>query len=64
LKRVVTRLYFPDEEEANTSDPVLSSIEDPELRRTLIAVDEGGVLRFDIRLQGDDQTAFFAFSDS
>lgn len=63
LKRAVTRLYFPQEEEANSSDPVLSSIEDPELRRTLIAIDEGGVLRFDIRLQGDNQTAFFEFSD-
>jgi protocatechuate 3,4-dioxygenase, alpha subunit len=63
LRRVVTRIYFPDEVEANSSDPVLSSIEDPELRRTLISVDEGGVLRFDIRLQGDYQTAFFKFSD-
>jgi protocatechuate 3,4-dioxygenase alpha subunit len=63
LKRAVTRLYFPQEEEANSSDPVLSSIENPELRRTLIAIDEGGVLRFDIRLQGDNQTAFFEFSD-
>ena len=51
------------EEETNSSDPVLSSIEDPELRRTLIAVDEGGVLLFDIRLQCDNQTAFFEFSD-
>jgi len=63
LKRAVTRLYFPEEEEANQSDPVLSSIEDPELRRTLIAVDKGGFLRFDIRLQGDNQTLFFAFPD-
>ena len=59
LKRLVTRIYFPDEEEANASDPVLSTIEDLRLRRTLIARDEGGVLRFDIRLQGDGQTAFF-----
>jgi protocatechuate 3,4-dioxygenase alpha subunit len=59
LKRVVTRIYFPDEEERNAKDPVLSSIEDPELRRTLIARDEGGVLRFDVHLQGENQTAFF-----
>lgn len=64
LKRVVTRVYFPDEAEANAADPVLSSIEDPEFRRTLIAHDEGGgVLRFDMRLQGEDQTAFFGFAD-
>jgi protocatechuate 3,4-dioxygenase alpha subunit len=59
LKRLVTRIYFPDEEVANAVDPVLSSIEDPELRRTLIARDEGDALRFDIHLQGDGQTAFF-----
>ena len=59
LKRVVTRIYFPDEEEANANDPVLSSVEDPGLRRTLVARDEGGALRFDIHLQGANQTAFF-----
>jgi protocatechuate 3,4-dioxygenase alpha subunit len=64
LKRAVTRIYFPDEGGANARDPVLSSIEDPELRRTLIARDEGGgVLRFDVHLQGDRQTAFFEFED-
>ena len=59
LKRVVTRLYFPDEEEANANDPILSSIEDLEFRRTLLAYDEGDALRFDIHLQGENQTAFF-----
>jgi protocatechuate 3,4-dioxygenase alpha subunit len=59
LKRVVTRIYFPDEEEANANDPILSSVEDPGLRRTLVARDEGGALRFDIHLQGANQTAFF-----
>ena len=59
LKRLVTRIYFPDEGDANASDPVLSSIEDPERRGTLVARGEGGALRFDIRLQGKNQTAFF-----
>jgi protocatechuate 3,4-dioxygenase, alpha subunit len=59
LKRVVTRVYFPDETEANEADPALSSIEDPRERRTLVAVPEDGRLRFDIHLQGDRQTAFF-----
>jgi protocatechuate 3,4-dioxygenase alpha subunit len=62
LKPLVTRVYFPDEGEANAADPVLSSIEEPELRNTLIARDEGGALRFDVRLQGEDQTAFFEFA--
>jgi len=61
LKRLVTRIYFPDEQEANAADPVLSSIEDQELRRTLIARNEGDALRFDIHLQGEGQTAFFVF---
>ncbi len=59
LKRLVTRIYFPDEREANAADPVLSSIEDPEHRRTLVARDQGNILRFDIHLQGENQTAFF-----
>jgi protocatechuate 3,4-dioxygenase, alpha subunit len=59
LKRLVTRIYFPDESGVNARDPVLSSIEDQQFRKTLVAHDEGGVLRFDVHLQGDDQTAFF-----
>jgi protocatechuate 3,4-dioxygenase, alpha subunit len=59
LKRLVTRIYFPAERESNAQDPVLSSIEDPEFRKTLVADDEGGELRFDVHLQGDNQTAFF-----
>ncbi len=60
LRQVVTRLYFLDEGEANAADPVLSSIDDPRLRATLVARDEGeGDYRFDVRLQGKGQTAFF-----
>ena len=59
LKRLVTRIYFPDEEEANASDPVLAELGDDE-RTTLVALAEGGGLRFDIRLQGEGQTTFFA----
>jgi protocatechuate 3,4-dioxygenase, alpha subunit len=59
MNRVVTRIYFPDETAANAADPVLRSV--PEDRRsTLLAdlADDG--LRFDIRLQGDHETVFFA----
>jgi len=59
LKRLVTRIYFPDESEANAADPVLSTIEDPSQRETLVAAAEDGALRFDIRLQGEGETAFF-----
>lgn len=59
LRRAVTRIYFPDEEEANAADPLLGSIEDPDLRSTLIARAGDGGYRFDVHLQGDRQTAFF-----
>jgi protocatechuate 3,4-dioxygenase alpha subunit len=58
LKRLATRLYFPDEEEANAADAVLSELGESE-RATLVAQREDGGLRFDIRLQGSEQTAFF-----
>jgi protocatechuate 3,4-dioxygenase alpha subunit len=63
LDRVVTRIYFPDEPDANAADPVLAAIADPVRRGTLIAVaDSGqpaGAFRFDIRLQGEHETVFF-----
>jgi protocatechuate 3,4-dioxygenase, alpha subunit len=58
LKRLATRLYFPGDP-ANESDPVLSGL-DPAEQESLVAHSEQGGLRFDIRLQGDPQTAFFA----
>jgi protocatechuate 3,4-dioxygenase, alpha subunit len=59
LNRLVTRIYFPDEAEANAEDPVLSLVEDDAQRQTLVAREDGGALRFDIRLQGEGETAFF-----
>ena len=60
LDRVVTRVYFADEAEANAADPVLSRWPTPAARATLIAepTDDGYV--FDIRLQGDGETVFFS----
>ena len=59
LRQLVTRIYFPDEEAANAADPLIASIEDPDLRSTLIARHIDGALQFDIYLQGENQTAFF-----
>jgi protocatechuate 3,4-dioxygenase alpha subunit len=59
LKQLVTRIYFPDEVEANAADPLLSSL-DPADAATLVAVPNGDMLRFDITLQGDRQTVFLA----
>jgi protocatechuate 3,4-dioxygenase alpha subunit len=58
LQRLVTRIYWPDEEQANAADPVLQAVP-AELRHTLIARRDGDELRFDIRLQGDGETVFF-----
>jgi protocatechuate 3,4-dioxygenase alpha subunit len=58
-----TRLYFDDEVEANSADPVINLIEWEKRRATLIATrsehDGKAVYRFDIRIQGEDETVFF-----
>ncbi len=59
LTRLITRIYFDDEAAANETDPVLGSIADPDARRTLIASSLPDGYRFDIRLQGEDETVFF-----
>ncbi|MBU3845724.1 MAG: protocatechuate 3,4-dioxygenase subunit alpha [Candidatus Acinetobacter avistercoris] len=57
-----TRVYFEDEAEANAQDPVLNGIEWAPRRQTLIAKREERdgevVYRFDIRVQGEDETVF------
>jgi protocatechuate 3,4-dioxygenase alpha subunit len=58
LNRVVTRIYFGDEEEANAEDPILALVP-AERRGTLIATPEDGGYRFDIRVQGPGETVFF-----
>lgn len=60
LARLVTRLYFGDEEAANAADPVLASLADDSLRRALLAAPVAGGYSFDIRLQGEGETPFFA----
>ncbi|WP_425157080.1 protocatechuate 3,4-dioxygenase subunit alpha [Candidatus Binatus sp.] len=58
LKRLVTRIYFPDEP-LNITDAVLKTVA-PERRSTLVArIDQPGILRFDILLQGENETVFF-----
>lgn len=62
LNQCFTRIYFDDEAKANAKDAVLKSV--PKARRsTLIAtklkLSSGTVYRFDIRMQGDQETVFF-----
>jgi len=55
-----TRIYFEDEPEANAVDPILSRIEHQNRIPTLLAKKTGpGTYRFDIHLQGPDETIFF-----
>jgi protocatechuate 3,4-dioxygenase, alpha subunit len=60
LRHLHTRMYFPDEENANRADRVLHLV-DESRRYTLIARRDADIVRFDIRLQGEGETVFFAF---
>ncbi|HYM59010.1 MAG TPA: protocatechuate 3,4-dioxygenase subunit alpha [Solirubrobacteraceae bacterium] len=60
LNRVVTRIYFADEPEANAADPVLGALAGDASRGTLLAEPSGDGYRFDVYLQGPDETLFFA----
>lgn len=61
LQHVFTRIYFADEA-ANAQDPILTLVP-AERRQTLVARREDGadgpVYRFDIRIQGENETVFF-----
>lgn len=58
-----TRIYFDDETDANSKDPMINLIEWESRRSTLIATrserDGQAVYRFDIRVQGENETVFF-----
>jgi protocatechuate 3,4-dioxygenase, alpha subunit len=57
LNRCVTRIYFADED--NAGDPVLEGV--PEARRhTLLAEPGPDGYRFDVHVQGEGETVFFA----
>jgi protocatechuate 3,4-dioxygenase, alpha subunit len=58
LKRLVTRIYFPNDA-GNGSDPILKLV-DEERRSTLIAnATSGGHLEWNVVLQGTHETVFF-----
>jgi protocatechuate 3,4-dioxygenase, alpha subunit len=62
LQRLVTRVYFSDLEALNAIDPVLAGLGDPALSARLLAHRQPGTstYQFDICLQGDQETVFFA----
>jgi protocatechuate 3,4-dioxygenase, alpha subunit len=59
LARLVTRIYFPEEEAANAADPVLSSLPATAASETLIATKSDDGYTFDVNLQGENETVFF-----
>lgn len=65
LHHIYTRVYFPGEA-LNKTDPVLGAIENPAAQKTLIAAAKDKtngavVFRFDIVLQGKNETVFLDF---
>ena len=59
LQHLYTRVYFPDDVRLHGTDAVLACV--PAARRpTLVARAIGGELHFDIHLQGEHETVFFA----
>jgi protocatechuate 3,4-dioxygenase, alpha subunit len=59
LNRVVTRVYFADEADRNAADPILGDVP-ADRRTTLLATPTDDGYAFDVRLQGEDETVFFA----
>lgn len=57
LRQAVTRVYFPDQSEANAADPLLRSV-DPDRRDTMVARRAADGYRFDVHVQGDEETVF------
>ncbi len=57
LRRVVTRVYFEDETSANAADPLLGSVDEAR-RSTLIATTAEDGYRFDVHIQGENETVF------
>ena len=64
MDRLYTRAYLPGSDDTLHADPLLSSVP-PERRGTLVSQrDEQGSLRFDIRLQGENETVFLSYPNT
>ncbi|WP_406283848.1 protocatechuate 3,4-dioxygenase subunit alpha [Embleya sp. NBC_00896] len=58
LRRVATRVYFPEDD--RSADPLFALVP-PARHETLIAVrEESGSYRFDVHIQGEQETVFLA----
>src|SRR5699024_4889425 len=61
LNGLFTRIYLPEDTEALAADPLLSSLSPSERNRLIAARGADGSLRFDIRLQGEEEPPFLRF---
>lgn len=60
LNRLFTRVYLPGHESRFNADPLLAALSE-DRRRTLVAVQDGAELQFDVRLQGERETVFLRY---
>lgn len=59
LDRLLTRAYLPEDDAARGGDRLLNAVAESR-RRTLVATAEAGGYRFDVVLQGKDETVFLS----
>jgi protocatechuate 3,4-dioxygenase alpha subunit len=60
LRHLHTLMYFPDEGAANQADRVLRLVDESRRHTLMASRQDGDILHFDIRLQGEGETVFFA----
>ena len=61
LNRLFTRIYLPGDDAALAADPLLSSLPESERAQLIVTRDGEHSLRFDIHLQGPEETPFLTF---
>lgn len=61
LNRLFTRIYLPGDDAALAADPFLSTLNEQERKAMIATREPDGSLRFDISLQGPDQSVFLTF---
>jgi protocatechuate 3,4-dioxygenase alpha subunit len=63
LHHLLTRIYLPDNAEANAADPVLASLAPPRRATLIAATEHNRVYRFDVHLQAGrhEETVFLDF---
>ena len=55
-----TRIYFEEDRDAHSGDPIINLIEQLHRRETLLAKKTGeNTYQFDVVLQGENETVFF-----